>query len=244
MVRWLSLSIPLALGLVLAGLLSLAIPDVPTAAALTRESALEAWEEVQQSDPQVTAFEKLGDRRYHFATERFPYDGDLQVVNVAIDDLGPDPEEAFGNRIAIVEVELVDMSDEIHRRHIQSIGLWERNNTLYFDKETKSWLSFSEWQQTFTDSYAPFGWISCFTWSSWGWLFPLVLLAAVVAGVARKATRQIDRTMSAQDRILQDHERAVKRQEEAIQLTKEAVVSSQQTNQLLGEILEELRKSA
>jgi hypothetical protein len=75
-------------------------------------------------------------------------------------------------------------------------------------------------------------------------LFPLVLLAAVVAGVARKATRQIDRTMSAQDRILQDHERAVKRQEEAIQLTKEAVVSSQQTNQLLGEILEELRKSA
>ena len=243
MIRWLSLTVPLALGLVLAGLISLAIPDVPTAAP-TRESALESWERVQRSDPQVTRFEKIGDRRYSFATKRFPYDGELQVVNVAIDDLGLDADDVVGSRIAIVEVELVGLSDELRRRHIQSIGLWERNNTLYYDVETNSWLSFSEWQQAMSESYSSYNWFSCFSLGSWSWMLLLLLLFVIVVGISRKANRQIDRTMSAQDRILQDHSKAVLRQEEAIQLTKEAAAATEQTNQILSEILDELRKSA
>ena len=116
MLRWLSLSIPLAFGLVVAGLLTLAIPTVPTAA-LTRESALDAWVEIQQSDPQTLVFEKIGEKRYHFSTERFPYDGELDVVNVAIDDLGIIGDDPLDNRIAIIEVDFVDMPDEVRQRH-------------------------------------------------------------------------------------------------------------------------------
>lgn len=245
MVRWLSLSVPLALGLLFAGVISMAIPSVPTAT-LTRESALQAWEEVQGSDPQVTRFEKIGDRLYSFATDRFPYDGDLQVVNVAIDDLGMDSGASGVNHFAIVEVDFVEMSDEIHRRHIQSIGLWERNNTLYYDHDTDRWVAFSEWQRNLVADASTPKWYSCTSLGNWSWMLPLLLVALTVllVAVSRKANLQIERTMSAQDRILEDHSQAVKRQEEAIQLTKEALASNRQTNELLGEILGELRRSA
>ncbi|MCA9755715.1 MAG: hypothetical protein KDA27_07935 [Candidatus Eisenbacteria bacterium] len=243
MLRWLSLSIPLAFGLVVAGLLTLAIPTVPTAA-LTRESALDAWVEIQQSDPQTLVFEKIGEKRYHFSTERFPYDGELDVVNVAIDDLGIIGDDPLDNRIAIIEVDFVDMPDEVRQRHFQSLGLWERNNTLYYQNDTDTWLSALEWQKALTETYSSPFWYSCFSWSSWVWIGIALLLILMVVTMSRKANKQIDRTMSAQDKVMEDHKVSLERQAEAIALTKEAIAESRHTNQLLGDILEELKKSA
>ncbi len=249
-IRLIRLSLPVIAAIITASFLTAGVPQVPTAA-LTRESVLEAWEQVQAADTQTLRFEEVGEKRYRFKTERFPYDGELHVVNVAIDDLGAIEFEEEPSRIAIVEVELVDMPREYRERHIQSIGMWERNNTLYYDAETETWLSFGEWRDALAAKYPSnyggggTGWLwTCAQYSNWIFIGGLTVLVIILGLVARQASKQIQKTMAAQDKVMKEHEEAIRRQEEAIQLTKSALAANQQSVQLLGSILEELKRSA
>ena len=95
----------------------------------TRENLLAAWEASQREDPQTLVFEKLDDGRYRFATERFPFDGTVRVLNLVIDDrsLSYDAVGVMG----IVEADFEDVDDEFRRQYAYSIGLWHTANTLY-----------------------------------------------------------------------------------------------------------------
>jgi hypothetical protein len=74
------------------------------------------------------------------------------------------------------------------------------------------------------------GWCS----SNLFWILFLVVLAAMLWWVSRKANRQMKQAMAAQDQVMEEQERA-------IQLTETAIEISRDTNRVLREILDVLR---
>ncbi len=194
------------------------------------EGLLAAWEDVQRDDASTIVFEPVGDRVYRFHTNRFPYDGRLRVLNVSVDDTGHAPGMPF--KLGFVEIELLDATEDFYTKYAQSYSLWQSRNTLYFDEEAGEWLSSMDWSSRLLDESA-FSWPAALL-SHWFWIALLAIFIAVVWRVTRRATRQFDSAMDAQDKALssQDH---------AIKLTEHAVKIHEDSNRLLGEILAELR---
>lgn len=112
-------------------------------AAPTEESLIEAWENVQKKDPETVVFENLSPGSYRFKTERFPFDGELKVLNITIDERmeGYD----YGFIMGVVEVELVDLPEDFLDKYSYSYSTWIQNNMLYYDEENGKWLSTKEY---------------------------------------------------------------------------------------------------
>jgi hypothetical protein len=108
----------------------------------SKESLIQAWEKIQKSDPETVVFEKIADNSYKFKTNRFPFDGELRILNVAIDDRLAGSE--FGIKMGIIEHELVGLSDEDIKKYEHSYSIWKANNTLYYDSDTNAWQSLRE----------------------------------------------------------------------------------------------------
>ncbi|HKR02012.1 MAG TPA: hypothetical protein VJT09_15130 [Pyrinomonadaceae bacterium] len=130
--------------LVIAAVLLLLAAGTGAAAQPSKESLIQAWENIQKSDTETVVFEKLGDNRYKFKTNRFPFDGELRILNVIIDDRFSDSE--FAAVTGTIEYDLVGISDEVEKKYERSYSLWKANNTLYFDSETKSWMPARDYQ--------------------------------------------------------------------------------------------------
>lgn len=109
----------------------------------TEESLIQAWEAIQKKDPQIATFEKIEERRYKFKTKRFPFDGELNVLNVSIDEFNAFGEE--GCTMGVVEVELVGLPDDFMTKYAYSYSTWSQNNCLYYDDKTGKWLSSKEY---------------------------------------------------------------------------------------------------
>src|SRR3712207_3704347 len=125
-----------------AALVTLALAAAPARAQHrpTEASLVRAWEDVQKDDPETVTFEKVGERRYRFKTDRFPFDGELRVLKATVDesegayaddDEGGLPVSAAG----VVEYELVGLSDDVRKKYEHSFSIWERNNKLFFGRE-------------------------------------------------------------------------------------------------------------
>lgn len=116
----------------------------PRAAAQSREDELiKAWEQLQKSDPATLTFEKIEARRYKLKTSLFPFDGEVKILNVFVDDRLAEFEE--GAVTGTVECELVGINDEFRRKFFRSMAAWEGNNTLFWDKDAKKWISSREY---------------------------------------------------------------------------------------------------
>jgi hypothetical protein len=112
-------------------------------AAPTEESLLEAWENIQKKDPKTIIFEKISSGRYRFKTERFPFDGELEVLNITIDErMGA---YDYGYIMGVVEVELLDLPEDFLEKYSYSYSAWLQKNILYYDKENEQWLSDKEY---------------------------------------------------------------------------------------------------
>lgn len=131
-----------------AALVALALAAAPAGARQrpTETSLVKAWEDVQKSDPETVTFEKVGERRYRFKTNRFPFDGELRVLKATVDEsaagYGDDEDGDFVTAAAgVVEYELAGLPDEVRKKYGHSFSIWERNNRLRFDGERGDWLS-------------------------------------------------------------------------------------------------------
>lgn len=199
------------------------------AAGPDRGSLLAAWEESVRTDPQTTRFERLDDGRYAFATERFPFEGQLEVIEVVVDDRSL--EGPMGTAVGQVVVELEGVDEGFRQRHATSIGLWQSGSSLVWDADEARWIGGDEWSRRVQDR---FGW----SWAGWlsgaFWIVVLVILVVVLGFLSRRATRQMKRAMEAQDQALSDQRRALDMNLEALELTRES-------NRLLAAILAELR---
>jgi hypothetical protein len=106
--------------------------------ATLEESLLKTWEEIQKEDPKIVKFEKLEDNKYRFKTIRFPFDGELIVLNVGTEDNRTSNQ--YGSLEGYVEVELVGLPENFIRKYSHSYYSWSQNNRLHWDENTEKWI--------------------------------------------------------------------------------------------------------
>ena len=101
-----------------------AVADVPAKGGPPPDEAslLLAWETAQRQSPGTEVLERTGDRRYRFKTSRFPFDGELVVLNLLIEPLPVDGEPGYNGT---VEVDLVGLPDDVRSRYVQSFARWQ-----------------------------------------------------------------------------------------------------------------------
>lgn len=207
-------------------ILCLGFPPEIHAAEPTDEALLSAWENAQQADPKAEKFEKIETDLYHFKTRRFPYDGNLRVLNLSLE-----YQPGFGDDdfyLGVVEVELVDLPDDFYEKFAHSYAMWQQTNMLYFNPETDSWLTVKEWQDIVAEKYPP-GWTSIWSGNLF-WIIFIVILIVFLWLATGKARKQMDTAMVDQKKALSEQEKAIKMTEEALQLHRE-------TNRMLTGIL-------
>ena len=199
----------------------------------TRDGLVAAWEDNLRADPQTTRLEPLGEGRYAYATERFPFDGTLEIVEVVVDDRSADG--PMGVVIGHVSVELIGIDDDFRMRHATSLGLWHGANVLYWSDDDQQWIDARTWSADLQDRYGGWSWLG---WLSSGfWIVLLVVMAIVLGWLFRRANRQMKEAMGHQQRALAQQDQAIDAQSEMLDLAKDS-------NRMLREILEELRAAS
>ena len=219
---------------------------VPAARAQKTEAGLlAAWEQAQKSDPSTTKFEKIKDRQYHFATKRFPFDGDLLVRNVVIEDYSSVNQN--GIEMGTVEVELQGATDELYRTYARSYSQWNVSNTLYWDPQPQRWLTSDQYfQQVRARIPTQAVWPGLM---SFGWLALLIVIVGMLVLSLSRYNSKIkvinqrsERTVQISERNSQIAERNAQLAERNAQLYEQNLKVQEQNGKLFQDILEELKK--
>jgi hypothetical protein len=203
----------------------------PVYAQPTGESLIQAWEKIQKSDPKVLNLEKLGDNHYKFKTDHFPFDGELRIKGVIMDDVGTkhDTEFIFGT----IQTELIGLPVNILHQYSYNYSTWSRNNTLYYDKKDGNWISSKQFQDAMTNRPAKR------YQSNWG-ISDLAIIALAVVGIIiilrifQKNKAYMKTALKKQDEGLVKYDLAVQQSEKTLQ-------QGEETNKLLKDILEVLK---
>jgi hypothetical protein len=196
----------------------------------TEASLLAAWEAAQRADPKTAAFARLGDGRYSFETTRFPFNGELAVLTVNLEDV--DLPGSDGAVMGVIEAELVGAPADLMSRHAVSYGSWHAGNVMYFDREAGRWLTAREWQRVLQKRYRPWGGLLSFGNALFIGL--LVVLIVVLWRTTRRAGTQFKSAMSAQERALAD-------QQESLAMMRRSLELAEESTRLLRDIHGELR---
>ena len=199
----------------------------------TEESLIKAWEELQKKDPNTVAFDKIEDRRYKFKTSLLPFDGELKINDATIDDLG---EGLYQNiMVGFLDVELVGLSKEFIQRYNRKYSMWARNNVLYYDKKVEKWLSPREYQSVITKTMERKTSPCSNLLSNYGIFIVLVFVIFAIVYLLY-FYRKLQKT------ALQKQGEAIARVERSIKLSEEATQLGEETNKILKEILEGLKR--
>jgi hypothetical protein len=223
----------------LGALITVAVLGAPRlgaeSAAPDEASLLKAWEAAQRTSPGTEALEATGVRRYHFKTTRFPFDGELVVLNLLIEPLALDGEPGF---TGTVEVELVGLGEDVRSRYVQSFARWQAGHTLFYDGTRGEWLTSEVWREarmkqlrgTYGAAPGLWGLLS----ANLFWILFLALLAVFLVHASRKATRQMKTALEAQKKALDD-------QQLSLDMARRSLELNEQANRLLEEIRDALR---
>jgi hypothetical protein len=203
----------------------------------TRESLLEAWENIQKNDPEVDVFEKVAPRRYRFKTSRFPYDGTIHVLNLVLNDY--DYPGTEGTVLGAVELELEDLPEDFMQKYSRSYGFWQADQMLYFDPEAETWLTSREWANRMTGKstcavslvsrLGPFAPL----------LFVLLFLVVLVAFLIRVQKKQVQSQWKKYE-VFQDE--AKKYQEMFLKLQEQQLEATRENTLFLQKILENMNR--
>lgn len=227
----------LLIGLLAAGALVLRARAASTAT--VEEAFLQAWEGTQKSDPKTVVFEKKAPGRYHFKTTRFPFDGELKVLNVTVNEgFGDDEDLPTVGKYGFAEVELVGWSKDDLMRYAQSYALWTQTHTLYHDAKGHRWLPTVEYFKSVRNAAVPARrslWSGLSTYLNYLWIFLLLYFM----GVLFVSGKRVRRNFKQIEESIQLSRRSVALQEEAVPKQRALL---EETNRLLKEILENLKK--
>jgi hypothetical protein len=198
-------------------------------------SLLRAWEAAQRQSPGTQMLESAGERRYRFRTSRFPFDGELVVLNLLIEPLPVDDGRGY---TGTVEVELIDLASDVPMRFAQSYSRWQAGHILFYDPARGEWLTGEAWRRARLNEMGATmgverGLLGFLSANLFGILF-LLLLVLFLGFAGRKANRQMKSALEAQKSAMDDHQKSLDLGRRSIELNEEA-------NRLLAEIRDELR---
>jgi hypothetical protein len=179
--------------------------------------------------------ERTTDRRYRFKTTRFPFDGELVVLNLLIEPMPLDDEPGY---TGTVEVELVGLPDDVRSRYVQSFARWQAGHVLFYDGGRGEWVTAEAWREGRLKEAR--GAVGAAT-GLWGllsanlfWVALLVLLVVFLGHASRKATRQMKSALEVQKKAMDD-------QQLSIDMARRSIELNEQANRLLEEIRDALR---
>jgi hypothetical protein len=214
-----------------------AVADVPAKGGPPPDEAslLRAWETVQRRSPGTEVLERTGDRRYRFKTSRFPFDGELVVLNLLIEPLPLDGEPGY---TGTVEVELVGLPDDVRSRYVQSFARWQAGHTLFYDRGRGGWLTAEAWREGRMDqlrgAFGPEPGLWGFLSANLFWILFLGLLVVFLVHASRKATTQMKGALEVQKKAMDD-------QQLSLDMARRSIELNEQANRLLEEIRDTLR---
>jgi hypothetical protein len=204
------------------GLLVLAAP-APVAGQATEAGLVQAWEAVQKNDPATTAFEKRAEGSYHF-------------LKATIEEPAGADTFAYG----IVEVELVALPDKITRDYARSYSLWQATNMLTYDSKAKKWMTSREFAAALrAGGIGSLGSARLWTWGPS--VFLLAVFLMILWLLARTQRRQKEYAKKI-DRSFERSERLQQLAEKNAALVEKALAVAEDSNRVLKEILEALRR--
>ena len=205
----------------------------------TEAGLIAAWEQEQKSDPTTIKFEKAKDRQYHFSTKRFPFDGELLIRNVALEDYPGVNQDGIST--GTVEVELQGVNEEFHRTFAASYGNWITRNTLYWDPKGQHWLTPEQYFQQVRDRIPKqMAWWPSLL--SFGWLGILLVIFGALFFSLRRNNKRIKVISQRSERSLQISERNGQLAERNSQIFEQSLKLQEQNAKLFQDILEELKK--
>lgn len=197
----------------------------------TEESLIAAWEEIQKSDPNNIKFEKIKDEEYKINNNKIPFEGILKINSADIDDLMGNNEYIMG----VIEAELVGLSSDFIEKNSRRYYIWARNNNLYYDKNAKKWITMQEYQKALIEKQDKmFGIFSFF--SSYFYILLLIILLVFLVYFSRKQKKVINKSLEQQAQAIAQVNKSLELSEKSIELNRE-------TNEILKDILDELKKS-
>lgn len=204
----------------------------------TEAGLIAAWEQEQKSDPTTIKFEKTKDRQYHFSTKRFPFDGELLVRNVVLEDYPGVNQDGIST--GTVEVELQGVNEEFHRTFAASYGKWITGNTLYWDPKAQHWLTSEQYFQQVRDRIPrQTAWPALI---SFGWIGILLVIFGTLFFSLSRNQKRMKVISQRSERSLQISERNGQLAERNAQIFEQSLKFQEQNAKLFQEILEELKK--
>lgn len=199
-------------------------------AAPTEGSLLGAWESMQRDDPQTVLFKKTGESLYQFKTDRFPFDGQLRVLNVTVDERAG----VYGDgcMLGVIEVELIDLPEDFLEKYSYSYSVWQTNNILYYNAESEEWLTSAEFMTRTRAREPAFGsfFSSYFTTCLLIIVFIIILVVFFVA---------VNRLQKRNRNYLDESRASIKR---SLEIAEKSLSMTEESNSILRDILDELKK--
>lgn len=192
----------------------------------TEGSLIKAWESFQQKDPKTIIFEKVSKNRYHFKTERFPFDGELKILNVTVDEQASSFEGGF--ILGVVEVELLNLPKDFLEKYSYSYSAWMQDNILYYDTEEEKWLSDEEYYGKMKEKMPTNFLFDILNYLPFLFLLFIIVILIIAFNVQQKNKRYLNY--------------AYDLSEKQMQLIEKSHKLAQKSNKLLAEILKELKK--
>jgi len=192
----------------------------------TKESLITAWENQQKTDPNTLAFEEISPNIYRFKTERFPFEGELRILNITVDEQMSGFEGGF--TMGIVEIELIDLPEDFLEKYSYSYSAWSQSNILYYDQENEKWLSAKEYYTKAQENVPSGVFIDIFNYLPLLFLFLFIIILIIVYNIQRKNRKYLDfvRELSQKE----------------TELAEKTFKLSKNSNKLLNDILKELKK--
>lgn len=197
----------------------------------TEESLIKAWEKTLSSNQHTILLKKLSSNLYEYETNLFPYKGQLKVNGAKID---PYFQGEYGSlRAGGVNAELVDLSEEMRQKYRGQYGEWFQNNHLIYDMNKGKWITLFEYTEL--ENHQNTGnFMGLFTTEKIGVI--ILVLIVYLFFFIRKTKENASLALKRQATSMEQIEKSIELEEKKLQ-------TSVETNQLLKEILNELKSN-
>lgn len=207
-----------------------------------KEHFLTSWEDMQVKSGVFETFTKVSDAEYNVKFKAIPYEGRLVILASDLqDNVSYGASDTF-DKMGYVEVDLPGAPADLTEKYSRTYYKWAQNNTLYYNSKTATWVDAVEYSKSFRGKDGGLGfklWTSILEY--WSYILILIVLYFLWSTIVNNhRTKNALKTQEeAIKKSLELSEQSLNIQSEAIQTSRE---THQRTNELLGEILEELRK--
>lgn len=208
---------------------------IQTVADDSKSALLATWEEYQAASDDLVEFKKLSDKRYRVKFNALPYEGEMQVLAYDVEEIDYDTSGSPYSKIGYVEVDLVDTSAEQLNKYSRSYSRWVQSNTLFYNQSNHAWDPLPVYRKQLelqAEEAIPNGF--------WGWMidYSSYLLLAVLCYFLYAMVvndRRVKKSVALQQQAMREVEVTRRYMEESSGLHK-------QTNRLLEQILEALKR--